>query len=194
VRRVALALPIRKAYSSARGATAIVFESYSTAPNCRCRCTETTSSKSHLVWTEMISPRTDALSGAQTASRATGLERAALCGVRLRRAAHNRTQAKKQENSLAGAARATFLAWKDLAVGEGSIPVPLPPPAWPKPCILSTSLLAKKPHNRSSFHLKLQAFNRQSRLILLRLVHFSPELWTLRIRYGSRNSNVSRVL
>jgi hypothetical protein len=78
--------------------------------------------------------------------------------------------------------------------GEGWIPVPLPPPAWPKPCILCANLLAIWPRSSSDFSLELRTYNRQSRLILLRKAHFSPKLWTLRIRHGSRNSNVSRGL
>ena len=36
--------------------------------------------------------------------------------------------------------------------------------------------------------------NRQGQLVLLQMTHFSQELWTLRIRYGSPNSSVSRGL
>jgi hypothetical protein len=78
--------------------------------------------------------------------------------------------------------------------GEGSTPVPLPPPAWPKPGILCAYLSAYKPSRSSDFSFEFRTSNRQSRLIVLRMAHFSLELWTLRIRYGSRNSNVSRGL
>ena len=70
----------------------------------------------------------------------------------------------------------------------------LSPPAWLKPCILCPNLLAIKPSGSSDFSFELRTSNRQSLLILLRMAHLSPELWTLRIRYGSRNSNVSRGL
>jgi len=43
-------------------------------------------------------------------------------------------------------------------------------------------LLAIKPSASSDFSFELRTVNRQSRLILLRIAHFSPELWTLRIR------------
>ena len=78
--------------------------------------------------------------------------------------------------------------------GEGSIPVPLPPPAWPKPCILCANLLAIWPNSSSDFSCELRTYNGQSRLILLRKAHFSPQLWTLRIRYGSRNLPAIPVL
>jgi hypothetical protein len=78
--------------------------------------------------------------------------------------------------------------------GEGSIPVPLPPPAWPKPCILRAHLLAIKPSSSSDFSSWPRTRDRQSRLIILRKARFSPKLWTPAIRYGSRNSNVSSYL
>jgi hypothetical protein len=77
--------------------------------------------------------------------------------------------------------------------GEGSSPVPLPPPARPKPCILCANL-ATKPICSSDFSFELRTSNRLSGLILLRMANCSPELWTLRNRYGSRNTNVSRGL
>jgi len=109
VRRVALALPIRKNYRR-RGRYSNSLRILSTAPNCRCGCTETTSSKSHLVWTDMIFAAEPTRFLAfwcrwQTASRATG----GLNGLRFAavRCDEPRTEfeQKKQENSLAGAAR-----------------------------------------------------------------------------------------
>ena len=93
----------------------------------------------------MISPRTDALSGflgvdGKQHRELRWLERAALCGVK-----RDEPRTTEFEQNLAGAARATFLAWEGQAVGEGSIPVPPPPPAWPKSCILRVNLLAIKP-------------------------------------------------
>jgi hypothetical protein len=44
------------------------------------------------------------------------------------------------------------------------------------------------------FSLGLRTPNRQGRPIFLRMAHSSPKLWTPKIRYGSRNSNVSRSL
>src|ERR1700716_1549566 len=49
--------------------------------------------------------------------------------------------------------------------GEGSIPVPLPPPAWPKPCILRLNLLAIKPSTSSDFSSDLRTPDRQGRPI-----------------------------
>ena len=76
--------------------------------------------------------------------------------------------------------------------GEGSNPVPLPPPPWPKPLILRVSLGAIKPNSGRYFSFKLRTPTRQGALIILRKAHFSPKLWTPQIRYGSRNSNVSK--
>src|ERR1700693_4250363 len=82
-------------------------------------------------------------------------------------------------------------AWK--ACVRETVPwvrIPLSPPAWLKPCILCPNLLAIKPSSSSDFSFELRTSNRQSLLILLRMAHLSPELWTLPIRYGSRNYNV----
>src|SRR5258706_2793905 len=46
--------------------------------------------------------------------------------------------------------------------GEGSIPVPLPPPAWAGSCILRVSLLAFKPSSSNDFSFELRTPNRQS--------------------------------
>src|SRR4030081_3422369 len=58
--------------------------------------------------------------------------------------------------------RRSSLEYSDLR-GEGSIPVPLPPPAWPKLCILRVNLLAFKPSSSSDFSSELRTPNRQSR-------------------------------
>lgn len=73
--------------------------------------------------------------------------------------------------------------------GEGSIPVALPPPSCPRPGILQVNSRAKKPSNSCNFSLGPGPSNGQSRPIVLRYARFSPKLWTLSIRYGSRNSN-----
>jgi hypothetical protein len=99
----------------------------------------------------------------------------------------------KQVAKVARAARWATLDHAGLR-GEGWIPVPLPPPAWPKPCILRVNLSAIKPSNSNGFSCALQTPNRQSRFIILQKAHFSLKLWTPQIRYGSRNSNVSKVL
>jgi hypothetical protein len=46
----------------------------------------------------------------------------------------------------------------------------------------------------SDFSFELRTPSWQGALIILRKAHLSPKLWTLRIRYGSRNSNVSKDL
>jgi hypothetical protein len=74
---------------------------------------------------------------------------------------------------------------------EGWIPVPLPPPAWPGPHILCANLFAIKLSNSSNFSTEVRTSSRRRRLVLLRMAHFSPELWTLQVRYGSRSSNGS---
>jgi hypothetical protein len=56
----------------------------------------------------------------------------------------------------------------DGVPGEGSIPVPLPPPDWPKPCILRADLLAIKPSSSTDF--LIGAPNSQS----AKPAHFSP--------------------
>src|ERR1700716_275942 len=78
--------------------------------------------------------------------------------------------------------------------GEGWTPVPLPPPARPKPSILRANLLAIKPNNGGDFSFELRTHHRQSRHIILRKAHSSPKLWTPQIRYGSRNFSVSKGL
>ena len=78
--------------------------------------------------------------------------------------------------------------------GEGSISVPLPPPTRLKPCILCPNQLAIKPNSSSVFSIERRTSYRQSLLVLLQMTHLSPELWTLPIWYGSRNSNVPRGL
>jgi hypothetical protein len=55
-------------------------------------------------------------------------------------------------------------------------------------------VVGNKPNISSHFWFELRTSNRQCRLILLQMARFSPELWTPRIRYGSRNSSVSRCL
>jgi hypothetical protein len=60
--------------------------------------------------------------------------------------------------------------------------------------VFSTRTCWQLPSSSSDFIFELRISNRQSRHILLRMAHFSPELWTLLIWYGSRNSNVSRGL
>jgi hypothetical protein len=74
--------------------------------------------------------------------------------------------------------------------GEGSTPVPLPPPACPRPRVLRVNLRAIKPSNSSGLSFELRTPDRQSQPIVLRKARFSPKLWTPSIRYGSRNSNV----
>jgi hypothetical protein len=87
------------------------------------------------------------------------------------------------------------IAWNYAGLrGEGSTPVPLPPPACPRPGNLRLNSRAKKPSNSSDFSFELRTPNRQRPLIILRKVHFSPKLWTPQIRYGSRNPNVSSDL
>src|SRR5260370_23988858 len=54
--------------------------------------------------------------------------------------------------------------------GEGSTPVPLPPPAWPKPHILRVSLWAIKPNSGSDFSFELRTPSWQGTLIILRKV------------------------
>jgi hypothetical protein len=73
---------------------------------------------------------------------------------------------------------------------EGSIPVPLPPPACPRPANLRMNSRANKPIISSDFSFELRTPDRQSGPIVLRKARFSPELWTPSIRYGFRNSNV----
>jgi hypothetical protein len=68
--------------------------------------------------------------------------------------------------------------------GEGSIPVPLPPPYWPRPRILWMNSRAIEPCNSSDFSFELRTPDRESRLIVLRTARFSPKLWTPFIRYG----------
>ena len=72
--------------------------------------------------------------------------------------------------------------------------VPLPPPVWPRSRVLRMSSRATKPSNSSDFSFELRALDRQSRLNILRKALFSPKLWTLSIRYGSRNLNVLSCL
>ena len=55
-----------------------------------------------------------------------------------------------------------------------------------------SGLIAVKPSSSTDFSVGFRTPNRQSRLIFLRMAHSSPKLWTLKIWYGSRNSNVSR--
>jgi hypothetical protein len=74
--------------------------------------------------------------------------------------------------------------------GEGSIPVPLPPPPCPRLGILRVNSWAINPSNSSYFSFDLRTPERRSRPIVLRKARFSPKLWTPSIRYGSRNSNV----
>jgi hypothetical protein len=74
--------------------------------------------------------------------------------------------------------------------GEGSTPVPLPPPVCRRPCVLQANSRAIKPSNSSDFSFELRTPDRRSRSIFLRKTRFSPKLWTPSIRYGSRNSNV----
>src|ERR1700704_5316771 len=74
--------------------------------------------------------------------------------------------------------------------GEGSIPVPLPPPACPRAEYSPVNSRAIKPSNSTDFSIELRTPDRQSRPIILRKAGFSLKLWTPSIRYGSRNSNV----
>lgn len=76
--------------------------------------------------------------------------------------------------------------------GEGSIPVPLSPPPWPKQHVLRVSLWGVRPNGGSDFSFELRTPSRQGALIILRTAHLSPKLCIPRIRYGSRNSNVSK--
>jgi hypothetical protein len=74
--------------------------------------------------------------------------------------------------------------------GEGSTPVPLPPPYCPRPRILQVKSRAIRPSNSNDFSFELRTPDLESRLIFLRTARFSPKLWTPSIRYGSRNLNV----
>jgi hypothetical protein len=82
----------------------------------------------------------------------------------------------------------------DGVPGEGSIPVPLPPPDCPRLRILRVNSRAIKPCNSSDFSFELRTQDRQSRPIVLRKARFSPKLCTPSIRYGSRNSNFRSYL
>jgi hypothetical protein len=78
--------------------------------------------------------------------------------------------------------------------GEGSSPVPLPPPACPRPCVLQANLSAIGPSSRSHFQFELWTPQSAERPIILRKARFSPNLRTPPIRDGSRNSIVSSYL
>ena len=65
-------------------------------------------------------------------------------------------------------------------------------PTWLKLCFLRVKLLANKPNSSSDFSLCSE--RPQSRPIILRRARFSPKLWTLSDRHGSRNLNVSSYL
>ena len=79
-------------------------------------------------------------------------------------------------------------------LGEGSIPVPLPPPACPRSSVLWATSLAIRPSSRSRFRFELRTPVRQNRPIILWKARFSLNLWTSPRRYGSRNSIVSNYL
>jgi len=53
---------------------------------------------------------------------------------------------------------------------------------------------AIKPNSGTDFSFELRTPSRQGELVILRKAHLSPKLWTPRIRYGARNSNVSKGL
>ena len=55
-------------------------------------------------------------------------------------------------------------------------------------------IVGNRPNISSHFRFELRTSNRQGRLILLRMAHFSPELCTPRIWYGARNSSASSCL
>ena len=75
-------------------------------------------------------------------------------------------------------------------LGEGSIPVPLPPPDRPSPAFSGRDLLATEPKNRNEISFELWIPDQEGRLNILQRAHSSPKLWTLPIRYGPPNSNV----
>jgi len=52
--------------------------------------------------------------------------------------------------------------------GESSSAVSLPPPDWPRSCILRTTSLAFKPSNRSDFSFELWTRDRQRQPVILR--------------------------
>ncbi len=72
--------------------------------------------------------------------------------------------------------------------GEGSTPVPLPPPACPRPRIRWVNSCANSPVTAAISH--LSSGLPIGRAGLLFSERPSPKLWTPSIRYGSRNSNV----
>jgi hypothetical protein len=78
--------------------------------------------------------------------------------------------------------------------GDGqSVPrvrIPLAPPARPRARVLRPNLSAIKPRGRGHFQFGLWTPYSHKRPTILRTAHFSPNLWTPPVRYGSRNSNV----
>ena len=53
---------------------------------------------------------------------------------------------------------------------------------------------AIKPNSGTNFSFELRTPSRRGAFDILRKAHLSPKLWTPRIRYGTRNSNLSKSL
>jgi hypothetical protein len=66
--------------------------------------------------------------------------------------------------------------------GEGSIPVPLPPPAGSRPCILRASSLAIKPSRVAISDLSCGLPAGRTASLFSERARFSPNLWTLPFR------------
>jgi hypothetical protein len=84
-------------------------------------------------------------------------------------------------------------AWK--ACVRETVPwvrIPLSPPTGRVRRFSVTECWRLSPSICSDFRFEPRGPNRKSRLALLRKAHLSPELWTLRIWYGSEYSNVSK--
>jgi hypothetical protein len=71
--------------------------------------------------------------------------------------------------------------------GEGSIPVPLPPPASRRSYVLGAVSLAIGPSSRSHFLFELRTAAKAESVHYSLKARFSPNLWTPPMRYGSRN-------
>jgi len=93
----------------------------------------------------------------------------------------------------------------DRVLGEGSTPVPLPPSACPRQCVLRANLLAIKPNIRSHFQLNSElplgsaSILFSERPVPLRssgLYQFSTvrEIRTFRVTYVSPRKAVLRIL